>query len=249
MNSPPPAPAGGTESNGVASSSPTPAAVPAELRAQYEDLAARAATLGRALRPVPIVEIATSSTEDNHFWPGSIHGTRPPRIRLSQDLPSMPAHDRGFSMAHELSHALSFQEKARRLQIQDRIFLIGIAVAVLAGVAEAALHISRVGIPVVSVALGLLAFASLGVTILITLAVTRREEAATDVMAATVFGEALTEAGMRRLERREGASLQRRWRWFRTHPLPPTRRASGLDLTAARYAENSNRRESLDQSD
>jgi len=41
MNSPPPAPAGGTESNGVASSSPTPAAVPAELRAQYEDLAAR----------------------------------------------------------------------------------------------------------------------------------------------------------------------------------------------------------------
>lgn len=43
-----------------------------------------AATLGRALRPVPIVEMATSSTEDNRFWPGSINGARPPRIRLSQ---------------------------------------------------------------------------------------------------------------------------------------------------------------------
>jgi len=60
--------------------------VPAELREQYEQIAARAAAAGRALDPTPVLEIATRARHDSRVFLGTAGAAGPVRVRLSRDL-------------------------------------------------------------------------------------------------------------------------------------------------------------------
>jgi len=87
--------------------------VPAELREQYEQIAARAAAAGRALDPTPVLEIATRARHDSRVFLGTAGAAGPVRVRLSRDLVTAVPAERAWTIAHELGHALRHQEGAR----------------------------------------------------------------------------------------------------------------------------------------
>jgi len=107
--------------------------VPAELREQYEQIAARAAAAGRALDPTPVLEIATRARHDSRVFLGAAGAAGPVRVRLSRELVTAVPAERAWTIAHELGHALRHQEGAR-LQMPTRL----LAGSALAGTASAA---------------------------------------------------------------------------------------------------------------
>jgi len=205
--------------------------VPAELREQYEQIAARAVGAGRALEPTPVLEIATRARHDSRVFLGTAGAAGPVRVRLSRELVTAVPAERAWTIAHELGHALRHQEGAR-LQMPTRLLAggavagaasaAGVFAAVYAAMrgsgaaADLLFTLSRVGVVVMAAGIA---------------TVTRREEVATDLTAAAVFGEVLSTAGVRRLRRREGISARLLPSLLRSHPHPGSRRRAGQAVT------------------
>jgi len=205
--------------------------VPAGLREQYEQIAARAAAAGRALDPTPVLEIATRGRHDSRVFLGAAGAAGLVRVRLSRDLVTAVSAERAWTIAHELGHALRHQEGAR-LQMPAGL-LAGSALAGTASAAGvfaagyAALRGSGAAVEV------LLTLSMVGVVVMTAgiATVTRREEVATDATAAAVFGEVLSAAGVRRLRRREGIPARLLPSLLRSHPHPGSRRRAGQAVT------------------
>lgn len=192
--------------------------VPAGLREQYEQFAARAAAAGRALDPTPVLEIATRARHDSRVFLGTAGAAGPVRVRLSRDLVTAVPAERAWTIAHELGHALRHLEGAR---LQTPAGLL--AGSALAGTASAA-GVFAAGYAALrgfGAAVDLLLTLSMVGAVVMTAGiatVTRREEVATDATAAAVFGEVLSAAGVRRLRRREGIPARLLPSLLRSHP-------------------------------
>jgi len=205
--------------------------VPAGLREQYEQIAARAAAAGRALDPTPVLEIATRARHDSRVFLGTAGAAGPVRVRLSRDLVTAVPAERAWTIAHELGHALRHQEGAR-LQMPAGL----LAGSALAGTASAA-GVFAAGYAALrgsGAAVDLLLTLSMAGAVVMTAGiatVTRREEVATDATAAAVFGEVLSAAGVRRLRRREGIPARLLPSLLRSHPHPGSRRRAGQAVT------------------
>jgi Zn-dependent protease with chaperone function len=202
--------------------------VPAQLRAEYEQIAARAAAAGRPLRPVPLLELTADARHGSRAILGPPGGADLPRVRLSVNVLTTAPAERAWTIAHELSHVLHRQEDARPGRTTG--FLAG-AAGIAGGTVAAVLG------AVYSVLLGsgvdvgpLLTLALLGVGALwlMLVALIRREETAADVTAAAVFGEVLTFAGVERLRRGEGALARYVPNVLREHNHLSDRRRAGL---------------------
>jgi Zn-dependent protease with chaperone function len=202
--------------------------VPAQLRAEYEQIAARAAAAGRPLRPVPLLELTADARHGSRAILGPPGGADLPRVRLSVNVLTTAPAERAWTIAHELSHVLHRQEGAR--PGRTTVFLLG-AAGIAGGTVAAVLG------AVYSVLLGsgvdvgpLLTLALLGVGALwlMLVALIRREETAADVTAAAVFGEVLTIAGVERLRGGEGALARYVPNVLREHTHPNDRRRAGL---------------------
>jgi len=205
--------------------------VPAQLRAEYEQIAARAAAAGRPLRPVPLLELTADARHGSRAILGPPGGADLPRVRLSVNVLTTAPAERAWTIAHELSHVLHRQEGARLGRTTG--FLVG-AAGIAGGTVAAVLG------AVYSVLLGsgvdvgpLLTLALLGVGALwlMLIALIRREETAADVTAAAVFREVLTIAGVERLRRGEGALARYVPSVLREHTHPNARRRAGLATT------------------
>ena len=209
-------------------SAPPPPDVPDQLRAEFQQIAARAAAAGRPLRPVPTLEVAAHSRHGSRVILGPPGGPDLPRVRLGLDLLDTPPADRAWTIAHELSHVLRRQEGARP----------GVSAGLLVGAAATgALSIAAVLAAGYSALLGddryagplfVLAVAGVAGLWLVLNALIRREETETDATAAAVFGEVLTAAGVERVRRNEGALSRYVPTLLRSHPHPAARRRAGL---------------------
>jgi len=148
-------------------------------------------------------------------------------MRARVDLLSARPVDRAWPIAHELSHVLRCQEGARPAGASTFLALAAIlvwgALGAVAGAGWAMLH----GVGPWTVGLAIAAVGQVGGLWLVLLALLRREESATDAMAAAVFGEVLTAAGVARLRRREGALSPYVPTVLRSHPHPRDRRTAG----------------------
>ncbi len=199
--------------------------VPEDLREQYDQIVSRAA----ALRPpAPELEVAGAERHSSRVVLAATGEPPTPRVRLSADLLGVPPVDRAWSIAHELGHVLRRQEGARPAGAAVFLVIAAVlafgAVVCVFGAGWAMLHSPG------SLAGGLAAAALLqvGGLWLVLLALLRREESATDAVAAVVFGEVLTLAGVERLRRREGALSRYVPTVLRSHPHPSARRCAGL---------------------
>jgi hypothetical protein len=175
-------------------------AVPDDLREQYDQIVSRAA----ALRPPgPVLEVAGEPCHSSRVVLAASGESATPRVRLSADLLGTPPANRAWSIAYELGHILFRQEGARPAGAPVFLVIAAVlatgAVVCVFGAGWAMSHSPG------SLAGGLAAAALLqvGGLWLVWLALLRREEAATDAVAAVVFGEVLTPAGVERLCRRE----------------------------------------------
>lgn len=205
---------------------PTP--IPDLLRRQFEQIAARAAAHGRALHPMPTLELAARDGQGSRAIPGPARGRQRPRVRLGRDLLDVAPDDRAWTIAHELSHILRAQQSTRPRHLRGPLglaeLLLIVTVAAMLAAGGTLLRGSGpdlgwlLTLATLSAAGGLLAVIALG----------RREESATDVTAATVFSEVLTPAGVQRLRRAEGALSGYVPNLLRTHPRPAARRRAGL---------------------
>src|SRR5688572_29141351 len=104
--------------------------VPAELRAEVEQIARRAAAAGRPLDPMPALEMATRPRHGSRVLRPS-DGSQLPRLRLGLDLLDVAPADRAWSIAHELAHVLRRQEGIR-LEFTGRLVTAGALFAALA---------------------------------------------------------------------------------------------------------------------
>lgn len=203
--------------------------VPEPLRAQFEQIAARAAAAGRPLAPMPTLELATRAGHGSRAFAGRTGTAQTPRVRLSRDLLEAAPADRAWTIAHELSHVLRSQEGARLEHTRGHLAAAGVFAALAAAplfftvpLAEApAGWPFRVGL----VALTVVGLAGLWAVLV---SLTRREETATDLTAALVFGEVLSLTGVTRLVRDEGALSRCLPTVIRSHPHPSARRQLGL---------------------
>lgn len=204
------------------------AAVPAPLRQEFETIAARAAAVGRPLAPMPTLEIATNSRRDSRAFTDPVGSAGTPRVRLAQDLLDTAPEERAWTIAHELSHVLRAQEGTRVTFTRGRLnavwALLALAVAALAVAGYAGL--TRSG-PSADLMAGL-GVVGLAVWAALIVEVIRREETGADATAAEVFGEVLTVAGVKRLQRRERPFAEFAVTAWRTHPRPSHRRRAGL---------------------
>jgi Zn-dependent protease with chaperone function len=195
-----------------------------ELREEYDLIVARSADLWQ---PVPVLEVDGHKGHSSSVVLAATTST-PPRVRLSADLLSTPPVDRAWSMAHELGHVLRHQNGERPAGAP--VFLAGAgvlgagAVACVFTAGAAVLH--SAGFIAGVLAAG--ALGQVGGLWLVLLVLMRREESATDAVAAAVFGEVLTPAGVERLCRYEGALSRYVPTLLRSHPRPKARRAAGL---------------------
>jgi Zn-dependent protease with chaperone function len=205
-------------------SSTSVSGIPPDLQAQYEAIVSRATTAGRPLRPVPLLEASPSTRRASR-----VAGTRAaPRVQLSRDLLEADPADRAFVIAHELSHVLRWQCGER---VDGRPVLpvaSGLAGAGVGGVIGVLL-----GPPSLAGLFAAIALAGVAGMWLVLLAVIRREEAAADVTAATVFREVLSAAGVSRLRRGEGWGSRFVPTLLRSHPHPQARRRAGQAARAA----------------
>ncbi|MCM3662530.1 ImmA/IrrE family metallo-endopeptidase [Georgenia satyanarayanai] len=194
---------------------------PAELLSEVHALAARAASAGRPLRSVPSVEI--SDKLSSRAFPAHT----PPRIRLSSRLLQLSPRERAWTIAHELSHVLRHQEGSawRRAPIWPFLLASVVTFASLTGaviVASCSLILSTL--------LVLLALAGAGGLTwwnVAQLAGGRRNESETDALAATVFGEVMTEEWVQHTLHAEGLSRYLPLA-LRSHPPPDARRRDAL---------------------
>lgn len=209
--------------------------VPAELRAEVEQIARRAAAAGRPLEPIPTLEIATHPRHGSRaFSPRG--GVPPPRVCLGLDLLDAAPADRAWTIAHELAHVLRRQE-GTRLEFTRRLVTAG---ALLGALAVAAVLVAGylvlfspgryIGL-LLALALGIVGVTGMW---LVLVALIRREETETDAAAATVFGEVLTPAGVERIRRNEGRLSRYVPTVLRSHPHPAARRRAGLAATVTR---------------
>lgn len=193
----------------------------ADLLSEVQALAARAARAGRPLRGVPTVEI--SDTLSSRAFPAHT----PPRIRLSSRLLQLSPRERAWTIAHELSHVLRHQEGSawRRAPIWPFLLASVVTFASLAGAVLAAPSSA-----ILSTLLVLLALAGAGGLTwwnMAQLAGSRRNEAETDALAATVFGEVMTEEWVQHILHAEGLSRYLPMA-LRSHPRPDARRRDAV---------------------
>ena len=201
--------------------------VPAELRAEFEQIAARAAAAGRALDPMPTLEVAARGRHGSSAFVGQAGSTEPPRIHLGLDLLDTAPADRAWSIAHELSHVLRRQEGTRLeytrgpLAVAALLFAVSVAAVLTAGYA-----LVRGSGPDVGLLLAVAALGALGMWMVLVCLI-RREETESDATAAAVFGEVLTAAGVQRVRRNEGRLSRYVPTLLRSHPHPAARRRAG----------------------
>jgi Zn-dependent protease with chaperone function len=206
---------------------------PAELRAEVEQIARRAAAAGRPLDPMPALEMATRPRYGSRVFLGPADGSQLPRLRLGLDLLDVDPADRAWAIAHELAHVLRRQEGirlefTRRRVTAGALFGALAVVAVLTAGYGALFGSGRyVGLLLI---LGLVGAAGMW---LVLMALIRQEETETDVTATDVFGEVLTPAGVERIQRNEGRLSRYVPTVLRTHPHPATRRRARLATTPA----------------
>ena len=89
---------------------------PPDLRAQYAQIAARAAAAGQLLRPVPVLEIAAHPSHGSRALVKLVAGTEGPRVRLSRELLAIAPTVRAF-IAHELGHHSGDPPRRHRAQV------------------------------------------------------------------------------------------------------------------------------------
>ena len=199
-----------------------------DLLEQFTDIVDRATAAGRPLHPRPRLEVADGRRERSR---AVTRAGEAPRVRVQRDLPARPPQARAWTLAHETAHVLRAQEGARPPQ-RGLTALAG----VLAVVAVVAVAVGAYGellagwtgtttqwlLPAVA------GITALGMIMILT-ALVRREEVATDEVAAVIFGEVLSPDGVQRLLHAEGG-LWLRWlpTLLRTHPRPAARRRAGL---------------------
>ena len=206
--------------------------VPAELRAEVEQIARHAAAAGRPLDPMPALELATHPRHSSRVLRPA-DGSQLPRLRLGLDLLEVDPADRAWAIAHELAHVLRRQEGIW-LEFTRRRVTVG---ALLGALAVAAVLTAGYGLlfgsgRYVALLLNLALVGAAGMW-LVFVALIRREEAETDATAAAVFGEVLTPAGVERIHRNEGRLSRYVPTVLRTHPHPAARRRAGLATTSA----------------
>jgi Zn-dependent protease with chaperone function len=207
--------------------------VPAELRAEVEQIARRAAAAGRPLDPMPALELATRPRHGSRVFLGPPDGSQLPRVRLGLDLLDVDPADRAWAIAHELAHVLRRQEGIR-LEFTGRRVTAGALLGVLAVAAVLTAGYGALFGSGRYVAL-LLTLGLVGATgmWLVLVALIRQEETETDATATDVFGEVLTPAGVERIQRNEGRLSRYVPTVLRTHPHPAARRRAGLATTPA----------------
>ena len=201
--------------------------VPAELRAEVDQIARRAAAAGRQLDPMPVLELATHPRHGSRVLRPA-DGSQLPRLRLGLDLLDVDPADRAWAIAHELAHVLRRQEGIR-LEFTGRRVTAG---ALLGALAVAAVLTAGydvlfgsgryVGLLLI---LGLVGAAGMW---LVLVALIRQEETETDATATDVFGEVLTPAGVERIRRNEGLLSGYIPTFLRSHPHAAARRQAGL---------------------
>jgi len=203
-----------------------------DLLSEVHVLAARAARAGRPLRPVPTVEI--SDKLSSRAFPSHT----PPRIRLSSRLPQLSPRERAWTIAHELSHVLRHQEGSAWRRAPIWPFLLA-SVVTFASLTGAVITAPRSAI--LSTLLVLLALAGAGGLTwwnLTQLAGSRRNETETDALAATVFGEVMTEEWVQHTLHAEGLSKYLPLA-LRSHPRPDARRRDALRAASGTNASGS----------
>ena len=203
--------------------------VPADLQVQFDQLLNLAAARGSGLNPGPHLEIDASRPDAAESTGGAS-----PVVRLGTRTAGLPPADRGFLLAHELSH---IRRQQRGLVPPFPRAAFGAWSLVMLAVWEGVILVSagwapRGGLGValawwavrLALMLGAAAWGLLGVVC----SYSRREEAAVDHLTAVLFGEVLTVDGVERLtglEERLNRALPDR---LRSHPRPAARRAAGL---------------------
>ncbi len=201
--------------------------VPAELRAEVDQIARRAAAAGRQLDPMPVLELATHPRHGSRVLRPA-DGSQLPRLRLGLDLLDVDPADRAWAIAHELAHILRRQE-GTRLEFTGRRVTAG---ALLGALAVAAVLTAGYGALFGSgryvgllLTLGLVGATGMW---LVLVALIRQEETETDATATDVFGEVLTPAGVERIRRNEGLLSGYIPTFLRSHPHPAARRQASL---------------------
>ena len=157
-----------------------------------------------------------------------------PQVRLGQDLLATAPEVRAWTLAHEAAHVLRGQQRLVP-PVPVGVWCSGAVLVVVMLVAlAAAVYGERLGGWaggwVTSLLLVVVAAMVMWAGLLTGLL--RAEEAAADAVAATVFGEVLSEDGVRRLYDQEGLTRYQPM-LLRTHPRPPARRQAGLTALAA----------------
>lgn len=196
--------------------------VPADVRAQYAELAARAAAKGRPLRPVPALQLRNSPGSESVAGPAN--GTVRPRVELSAELAAGEPATREFTIGHELAHLLRRQEgrvaTAYVMWMVTALWLVG------ACALAAAAYPERVGSGILVFGLWFGGLTALLGGLVLLMASIRREESRTDATAWEVFGVVVTDPDERRLLRVEGKARFLPT-FLRTHPHPQARLAAG----------------------
>lgn len=215
----------------------TPA--PGPVATELDHLIARARAHGHPVR-VPPIATAGRGRSRNHIGPWS--EDEPRRIVLTSSTLVLPAAERRWVLAHELSHQLRDDQRGGRypeprwawpLTVALLVLLIG-SILGCGAIALGLLHPYKEVSAAVAVAAAVLMAAFLAVLT----RWERAEETAVDHTAAEVFGAVLTPAGVRRLQRREGRLFGRLLPVpVRSHPRPAARRVAGLAVLAEQHGQ------------
>lgn len=196
-----------------------------DLHAEIAQISSRAAAAGRPLRAVPTIELGEGPRSR------VVSVEHPARIQLSRELLQIPADERAWTIAHELSHVLRHQERSRaphsRRLAAAGLLLAGLSAAGVAAVAWWLLADGPSDLRNIGAIVGWLAVVALW---LVYLTMQRREEAECDRTAAEVFGEILSPAGVIRLQHTEGRGSALVPTWLRSHAHPRDRRRIGLTV-------------------
>ena len=196
--------------------------VPADLQQQFEQMLERAANRGAAVHPPPQLRI---DPDDPQLAESSFLFRRKPLVELGMATVELPPRERAWTLAHELSHHWRYRHGLMRGQLLAATLLLATVPIVLVGLF--ALQMTEQGmLPKPAwAALGGVTFLSLPIIALVVIArIKRRDEAATDHLAALLFGEVPTEGDVQRLLEQEPAGP----RWLHTHPAPASRRQAAL---------------------
>ena len=202
--------------------------VPQAVCAEVEHLLARAAAAGRIFAPVPGLVLDAAREP-------AVHVTHPPRgtpgvslVHLTPEVLARAPRERAWTLAHELAHVLRHQDGT---YARDRRFLdvawCAAALTCLAGLLTGA-YSDLYGEQALVVLSVLVSAASALISVLVSFARVRRDEIATDTLAAVVFGHRPSQQEVVDLRRNEGRFAALVPAFLRTHPRPHRRGAARL---------------------